>query len=264
MQVDAVVLAGGLNCGLLQKYSTARSEALIPIGGRPMVEYVVNALKHTAAVRRIAVAGPCKDLAPVFSRDPAVLIVEGGDTAIATLLKGVEALEKFSSPKADAFPWVLIATSDIPMITPEAIEDFLRLCQMREGEVYYPVVRREASEKKYPGVKRTYVRLREGSFTGGNLLLVDKRVIARCVPLAEKIVARRKNPLALSQLLGLRFVFKFLLRRLSLAEAEAKMSALLGVKGVAVVSEYAEVGVDVDKPSDLQLARRLLEARCRS
>jgi len=264
LRVDAVVLAGGLNCGPLQQYSTARTEALIPIGGRPMVEYVVNALKHVPAVRRIVIAGPCKDLAPVFKGDAAVQVAEGGDTAIATLLRGVEALEKLPLPAAEVSRWVLIATADIPMITPEAIEDFLRLCQKREGEVYYPVVKREVSEKKYPGVKRTYVRLREGSFTGGNLLLVDKNVIERCIPLAEKIVARRKNPLALCRLLGLKFVFKFLLHRLSLGEAEAKMSALLRVKGVAVVSQYAEVGVDVDKPSDLQLARRWLEAGCRS
>lgn len=256
MQVDAVVLAGGLNCGPLKDYCSAESEAMITIGNRPMVEYVVSALNHTPQVNRIVVAGPLRELKKVFENTPSVILIEGGVSAVKTLQLGINALAGDKSP--DAAKWILVTAADIPLITPEAISDFLELCGRSRGDIYYPVVRKEANDRKYPGVKRTYVRLKEGRFTGGNLMLVDTRIVERCAPLAEKMVERRKDPVALSRLLGWKFLFRFLLRQLTLGEAEAKVSALLGAKGVAVISDYAEVGVDVDKPSDLQLARRLL------
>ncbi|MDH7478829.1 MAG: nucleotidyltransferase family protein [Syntrophomonadaceae bacterium] len=257
LRVDAVVLAGGLNSGPLRDFAPAKSEALIPIGSRPMVEYVVNALKHTPEVNRIVVAGPLEELRRVFGETGGVILAAGGGSAVETLRRGVEVLLG-AGLAGESRPLALVVAADIPLITPEAISDFLRLCGQRPGEIYYPVVSREANERKYPGVKRTYVRLRDGCFTGGNLILVDTRIVERCALLAEEMVRRRKSPVALARLLGFKFLLKFLLRRLTLAEAEAKASELLGASGVAVVSSYAEVGVDVDKPSDLQLARRLL------
>ncbi|NLK51975.1 MAG: NTP transferase domain-containing protein [Syntrophomonadaceae bacterium] len=262
MRVDAVVLAGGLNSSSLRENSGCTSEALISIGNRPMVEYVVKALKHTPEVSRIVVAGHRKDMAAVFAKDPELILTESGPTTVSTLLNGLQALREqilVSGPLSDL---VLVTAGDIPMITPEAIQNFLGLCHKRKADLYYPIVTREASESKYPGMQRTYVRLREGYFTGGNLILVDPTVVERCAKLADQMILRRKNPLALCQLLGWRFVLKFLFHYLSLPEVEKKVSTMLGINGVAVISDYPEVGVDVDKPSDLQLARRLLKAGC--
>ena len=258
VQVDAVILAGGLNPKLLKESSGCDSEALITIGNRPMVEYVVNALKHTPEIGRIVIAGHRDNLTTVFGDNSELILVEGGESAVSTLQKGLQALSIQDSGFLSRM--VLVTAGDIPMITPEAISDFIRQAQKREGDLYYPVVTREASERKYPGVARTYVHLREGEFTGGNLILVNPEIVPRCAFLADKMVERRKNPLALSRLLGWRFVLKFLFRSLSLPEVEAKVSEMLGIKGVAVISDYPEVGVDIDKPGDLQLARQILEA----
>jgi hypothetical protein len=45
---------------------------------------------------------------------------------------------------------------------------------------------------------------------------------------------------------------------LSLENAEKAVSKMVGVKGTAIVSPYPEIGIDVDKYSDLELARKLL------
>ena len=49
---------------------------------------------------------------------------------------------------------VLIVTSDIPLIAPEAIQDFIRRCDAVEADVYYPITTKEVNERKYPGVHR--------------------------------------------------------------------------------------------------------------
>lgn len=83
-------------------------------------------------------------------------------------------------------------------------------------------------------------------------------VVEDCLAVAKKLVARRKNPLALARLFGLGLAWKFLNGRLSIREAEDRFAGMLGITGRAVISPFAEVGVDVDKPSDLKLAEEFL------
>ncbi|NPV26904.1 MAG: NTP transferase domain-containing protein [Firmicutes bacterium] len=261
MKIDAVVLAGSLNTGPLRECSPARNEALIPIGGHPMVEYVVKALQDLSQIDRVVIAGPVAELRFLYGNNPSVGLAESGATAIESLQNALKTLTQMSHGQVNGDPGVkqvLVATSDIPLITPEAIENFLQLCARRPGDLHYPVVPREANERKYPGVKRTYVKLKDGTFTGGNLFLVNPAIVERCAAIAQEIVRRRKNPVALSRLFGLGFVLKFLFRQLTLKEAEEKVSELLGIRGIAVISTYPEVGVDVDKPSDLRLAEKVL------
>ncbi|MEQ8237081.1 MAG: hypothetical protein ABRQ23_09900, partial [Syntrophomonadaceae bacterium] len=127
-----------------------------------------------------------------------------------------------------------------------------------DADVYYPITSRAVNERKFPGVRRTYVKLKEGVFTGGNLFLLRSQVIPACVEIGEKLVARRKNPLAIAQLFGLGLVLSYLLGRLSIKQAEKRFYKVSGVRGKGIISPYAEVGVDVDKPDDLKLAQKFL------
>jgi len=247
MRVDAIVLAGATNTGKLQEVSTEKYEATIPVGGKPLFKYVVDALQSTVRVREIVVVGPqvLKEQLP-----SGVRLVESGTTMTENILRGAASLKK--SPK------VLVVTSDIPFIHKDAIEDFLDRCADLEADLYYPIISKEANEQVYPGCRRTYVKLREGVFTGGNMVLVSPTVLANSQALMERVVSLRKKPWKLARLLGLTFVFKFFMQQLSLSELERRVSQLLGVRGVAIISPYPEIGTDVDKPSDLELAERVI------
>ncbi|MHB1419333.1 MAG: nucleotidyltransferase family protein [Bacillota bacterium] len=248
--VDAIVLAGSPNNGPLQACSSASNEAFIKIGQRYMVDYVVSALRQSEGIGRIAVVGPVDELKALYGGDGRILLCPGGGTALGSVGSGIRALQTRQN--------VLIATGDIPLISPEAIEDFLHLCGNQEREMYYPVVRKEINEQKFQGVQRTYIKLKEGIFTGGNLFLLSPEAFQRSADKGEELVRLRKHPLALCRLIGFGFVIKFLLHTLRLNEAAEKFSSLLGIKGVAVISSFPEVGIDVDKPSDLELVRRVL------
>jgi hypothetical protein len=144
---------------------------------------------------------------------------------------------------------VLVATADIPHLTPEAVRFVLE--RAPEAALVYPIVPKEAVEARFPGNRRTYARLKEGTFTGGNLLLLDKALFFQALPLARRVVALRKRPLALARLIGLDILLKLLLGRLSLPELEARARRILGVEARALVTPHPEVGVDVDKEEDL-------------
>ncbi len=246
--IDALVLAGSPNDGMLKECSDVSFEALITIGKRTMVEYVVEALMHSKNIEKILVVGP-GELTKIFS-PLGIEVIPPQDTLIRNITSG---LKHLASTKH-----VLVITSDIPLITAEAIDEFIRTCFLHEADLYFPVISQEDVCRKFPGVQRTYVKLKEGTFTGGNIFLVDPKVVPKCVKVGERLIKARKNPLKLCKIVGLGFLFEYLSHRLSLAEAEKKVSKLLDIKGKAIICSYPEVGVDVDKPSDLMMVSKLL------
>lgn len=249
--IDALVLAGSPNDGPLRLCSPASYEALIPIRGKLMVEYVVDALRQCDRVDRIVIVGPREELAGHFNEDGREVLVEKGRGLTENVLLGLKHL-----PGARR---VLLLTSDIPLITKKAIDNFIDLCGGAEADLYYPIVPREVVERRFTASRRTYVKLKEGVYTGGNIFLLNPNVVEECMPRGQKLVDARKNPLQMCRLVGFIFLIKFLMKNITLDEAQRTVSRLLGLKGRVVISQYPEVGVDVDKPSDLELVSNQLE-----
>lgn len=261
--VAALVMAGARNDGPLQEVSDAPYEALIDIGGRPMIEYVLDVLRAAPTVGQIGIVGPTAELrAALELRDE--LLIELGDSLLDNLEKGARALRD-----AGATGHLLVVTSDIPLVTVEALESFLARCQERRAggvpgqadfDAYYPMVRREASEARFPGVRRTYVGLRDGQFTGGNFVLLDPTIVLERRHLFDQVVALRKDPVGMARLVGFGFIVKFLLKRLAAADIEQVVREKFGITGAVIEVPHAEVGFDVDKPSDLAIAEAELTA----
>lgn len=251
MRVEAIVLAGADNGGKLKEVSEHPYEALISIEGRPMIHYVLDALASTPSVKRVVVVGPVEALKAAGVGDDVELVQSSGGM-VHNLSIGVE--------KVRADDPVLIVTSDIPLITAEAIDDFLGRCEAEKADIYYPIVRKELNEARFPGVRRTYVHLKDGIYTGGNLALIRPEVVPACHNMIAQAVAMRKNPLKMSRLLGLKFIVKLLFRRLTMAEIEDRVERILGFRGIGVVSNYPEVGIDVDKPEDVEIVAAALRA----
>lgn len=249
--MDAIILAGALNTGLLRAVSAARYEAEIEIAGKPMVEYVITALNSVSLINRIVLVGA----KAAFSREEAqnLILVDPGDSLVESLINGLNSL-KPTEP-------VLVVTSDIPLITMEALEDFIKRCLQVKGDLYYSFVSKSSNEAKYPGVRRTYVRLKEGVFTGGNLVLLSERVVLNHQGTLKKVAALRKKPLRLCSMLGWDYFFKFIIGQLTIDQIETRISEAIKLKAVGIISPFPEVGVDIDKPSDWELAQRVLSKK---
>ncbi len=253
MQYDAIILAGGESSSELKKLAPYDNEALILIGQYPMIFYVYKALRQSPLIRNIVISGPVEALRNLFCKEENLYFVEGGDNAVDSFLNAVDPLKEKSITEK-----VIILPTDIPFITTEAIEDFIARSSTDEADFYYPVTSKEVNELKFPHVSRTYVKLKEGTFTGGNLFLVRTSCINEMVDIAKQLVERRKNPLAIARLFGFKLVWQYLTRRLTIHNAEKRFYTVTNIKGKAIISPYAEVGVDVDKPSDLELAQKFL------
>ncbi|MDR1159943.1 MAG: NTP transferase domain-containing protein [Syntrophomonadaceae bacterium] len=253
MQYDAIILAGGETSELLKPVSPYNNESLIIIGQYPIIYYVYQALKASSHINNIVVSGPVEALRNVLGNDDRLFFAESGEDAIDSMQNALNMLKEMSLTDK-----ILILPSDIPFITTEAIDDFITRCEDYSADFYYPIIRQEVNENKYPGVKRTYIKIKEGSFTGGNLFIINHKIIAKAVSKAKLIIQQRKNPLAIIRMFGAAIFIRYLFKQLTLPYAEKTFRRIIGISGKAIISPFAEVGVDVDKPSDLELAQQHL------
>lgn len=243
MKFDALVVAGGKNDKALKKISDKEYESLIEIDGKPMVQHVIDAVKDVEEINNIVIVGP-EQLNEVTENEHDIIIPEG--RIVNNIKRGIEALNNQNH--------ILIITSDIPLVTPGIIQEFINRCKEEDKyDLFYPVVSKEINLKKYPEIERTYVHLNEGIFTGGNLVLVSPKIIQGPLDWYNKILSLRKKPFKMSKMLGFKFIIKFIFRRLTFSEVEARISDIIGHECKTLILEYPEIGFDVDKPNDLKM-----------
>lgn len=246
------MLAGGSSKSL---GDPGTSKGFVEIGNRPMVSYLLDALRRCSRVDQIGLVMPDGGGSRPFSDVK-------GITAVGSMTENIRA----GVSAFDNFDWILILAADIPLVTTEALDDFLSRCldPNTEGDVdpeacfCYPVIRREDVERKFPGAKRTYAKLREGTFTGGNLALADRRSLVNQLSLLDEAYTLRKSPLRLLRLIGLRLLLKHLTIGLSIKDLERRVSTIIGGNARAIITPYPEIGVDVDKHEDLELVQEIL------
>lgn len=235
--MQAILLAGGKQNG--------EYKALQQLGGKPMLDYVLAALQKTKRFDRIILVGDRQRMAKWQS--DSVVVTDGAENLIGSFLAGVQLLTQW-----DTF---LVVTADIPLLSEAALLDFLQACS-HEYEVHYPIVSRQSIEAKFGKVERTYVGLKDGFFTGGNLLAIHPAALEKCLPLAAEMTKVRKSPFKLAKLLGWRILGQLLLGRLSPQTVCSRLHEITGVRAQCVRSAYAEIGMDADKPADEAAMRK--------
>jgi GTP:adenosylcobinamide-phosphate guanylyltransferase len=252
MTTTAVVLAGGPPDDVSALEPGAPNKAFVRVGGVTLVERTLRALRASTQVERIIV------VAPVAAHDhPALALADqrraDGAKIRISLRNGLEGLP----PNEIA----LVSTSDLPVLTPAAVDDFIDYAHDLDADLGYGCIERTVHEALYPNVPHTWARLRDGTFCGGGLVAIKPRALPALERFIERLGAARKNPLQLASLFGWDVLARFAIGRLSVASAERRASQLLGAPVRALVSPYPETGVNVDRVSDVALAELLVSSR---
>ncbi|MCG2821803.1 MAG: nucleotidyltransferase family protein, partial [Candidatus Atribacteria bacterium] len=171
-KINVLLLAGGKSKISMRKFTGKENKALIEIGPhrKPMILYIIESLKKSKYTDKIIVAGP--EEVQKLVKDLVCLTVSDGQTIPDTLKSGILPLKKDSL--------ILISTCDAPLITEKHIDCFIKECYERPGfDIYYPIIDKEVYQQSYPSsdLRRVYANLTEGTFTGGNILLINPRII---------------------------------------------------------------------------------------
>lgn len=248
---DALVLAGGGKPEPLVEQEGVSNKAFIMIGGRPLLAYILAALQEASSIDRIIVVGPENNLKMLQQdKDPFKILPEK-DSMLDNVASGFEAVDRNRL--------CLVVSGDIPLLNAAVVEEFIQLCAPHDHDFYYPILSRETCLRHFPETERTYVRLKEGYVTGGNIGLINPDWFFNNRDRLELFISYRKKPLKLLRILPLNLIIKYLFKTLSLADLERSLSRLLHFRARAVPCECVEIGVDVDKISDLELVKRELQ-----
>ncbi|MEG6567470.1 nucleotidyltransferase family protein [Thermoanaerobacterium saccharolyticum] len=239
--MNALILAGSSGDEKLPE------KALIKIKDKYMISYVIDALRDSGKVDKIAVVGDREKLQCIDGID---ILIDQGNSIIENVVKGIE---PFKNDRR-----VLILTCDIPMLTKEAVIDFVEQSEALNADLCYPIVKREDNERKFPDAKRTYAKIKEGTFTGGNIFYINPQIVDACIEAAKQFIAFRKKPWKLGQLLGFKILILFAFGRVTISQLERKVSELFNINAKAVISKYPEIGNDVDKDEDVEMANKYI------
>lgn len=228
--MDVVILAGGRCAPDLAAHTGVAHRALLPFRGRPMVEIVAEAV---SSVGRVVVVGETGGVQAE--------VVPSGDTFVESLRNGLGAVRDSN---------FLLTTADLPFLTRGAVEDFVARSSASIA-LNYPIILAEDCAARFPGMKRTTLRLREGVFTGGNLSLARTSAMRDLLPRLERAYELRKKPVALGRLVGLPTLMRLLVglavpKALTIAGLEKSVSRAIGSEVRAVRTPYAEIGADID------------------
>lgn len=248
--VDAVVLAGGGKDEPLTREEGVSNKAFINLFGRPMLAYILEALAGAASIDKVIVVGPAPELSALLEQGYRFIPVPEEGSMLENAAAGLSRIDQ-GRP-------CLLLTGDIPLIDEGTISGFLELCHPSDGDFYYPILTRESCRERFPQMQRTYVRLRDGCFTGGNMVLLRPDWFARCRHRLDQFVLYRKKPLKLLRILPFSLILKFLFNRLAVSELERYLSAMFLARARAVPCDLVEIGTDVDKISDLEVIRQAL------
>lgn len=232
-------------------------KALVPIAGRPMLLRVIDTLRQCPEVGRIVLC----------IEDPSLL--DGMPELVAALAAGeIATVRAARSPArsvlaaldqvAEPLP-LLVATADHPLLTPAMVRHFLGA--LGDADAAAAVAAESVIAAAYPQTRRTYIRLKDGAYSGCNLFAFTAANAAAAAAFWTRVERYRKQPWRLFAAAGPRTLLAFLLGRLDLAAVADRLSAMLGVRVRVVTLPFAEAAIDVDKPSDLALVEKIFASR---
>ena len=253
--MDCVITAGGLPepDDPLYAYTQGKTKALLDMGGRTMLERVVDALQAAKNVDDIVVAGLGSDLGMTFQRP--VFHVPDQGSLIGNVLGGI----RFLKERQPDLGMIILSSSDIPSITADIVDQYVAACAPFDKAIYYNFVDEPTMEARFPGSNRTFVKLKGVNVAGGDLLLAHSDLAESHIDLWTALTEGRKHAWKLARLVGITFLLKFLFRQVSLTDIEEKVLQTIGRPVQAVLSPFAELAMDADKPHQVDLLKREFE-----
>ena len=251
-QVPAIVLAGGSGAEAVAQAWSLPHKALVPVAGTPAVQHVAAALRGAERVSEVVVVTQTEAVGEACPEGVACL-APAGPHFLDTVQAG---LAHF--PEADR---VLLATSDLALLTPAAVDDFLAQALDSGADVCYSMVERAQLEGLPGSDSRTYVHLREGSYSGGNLALVSRRFVEEHGARLRQAFAGRKSPVALASMFGVVFIWRLWRGKLGVPDLIKRGEEILRVPLWVVDSRYVEVCFDLDAPEQVAQSEQILALR---
>ena len=288
-KIDALILAGDR-----QGYVPVgkRNKGRLKIQGRPLVEYVVEALAGASLVRDIYVIGPADRLAFLRESRPGgrePVIIEQREHLLANVIYAYEAIcPSHREP-------ILVCPSDIPLLRPEEADHFIRhsgyegydyvmgFASERALEPYYPQYR---PKRRKRGMRMSYSYFKQYTGRLNNLHILNpsaalhpeyvgliyslryQKRVRNFLRFMRAVMENKVNkPGLLRESLKLQAALQLdrfgmydaahrMGRHIDVREVEALVSSALGARFRTFCMDFGAAALDIDNRRDFETMKR--------
>lgn len=241
--MKAVITAGGRIDGAFATEAGTYVKALAPIRGVSMLDRIIEALRASGA-ERVAVIGGAEVRAACDKRVERV--IDETPSGSENMLRALHAWP-------DDGERLVYATSDLPYITPFAIAAFL--ARVPDDTLAIALSGHDAFCRRFPGAPRFGITLAGERIVNGGVFTVPPGSMQRLTAIATGFFEARKRPWRMASLVGPSILFRFLLRRLSVADLETRALRVLSMPARAIRDCAPELAYDVDTFEEYKYAR---------
>jgi len=257
VSVDAIgrviILAGARReADPLLQTGGASHKALLDVGGRPMIARVASALAAAGLGERIIVTAAPEICAGITEALAGLAEVEFMTPAASPSATFLAAINSYKHERG-----LLVTACDHVLLTADMVRAFLNGVNP-QADVAAAVVERDVFRADFPEARRTFIKLKDGAFSGANLFWVNPARAAPLFAFWRRLEENRKNPLKMARAIGVSTAIAYLTGALDRAGLMAALKRKTGVHGQLVPLPFARAAIDVDKPADLELVRKLM------
>jgi molybdopterin-guanine dinucleotide biosynthesis protein A len=255
--MDAIITAGGIPSPdeHLYPYTKGLHKVLLEIEGKPIIQWVVDALNGSKSVNSIFIVGLPAGTG-LSSRQP-VHLLENQNDLMANIQFASEQVLKHDPSCTDA----LLVSGDVPGITPEMVKWLVAEVEKKSLDIHYSAVEKSVMEKVFPTSKRTYTNFKDASVSGGDMSAFNPRMALDPNARWRKLIDYRKDPLKQASVIGFDTLFLLFTRQLKIKDAERRVCNRLGITGEVLLAPFAEIGMDIDKPGQFEIMKEYLHSR---
>ncbi|WP_288287739.1 nucleotidyltransferase family protein, partial [uncultured Sphingobium sp.] len=215
---------------------------LAPVAGEPMINHPARALLAHPAVGQVVIL--TQSSAP-FAADPATAWLtthpqvrfEQSGAGIASSLLAL--LERGDVP----FP-ILLTTADHVLLDSAMLDQFTQ--EAAGADIAVAMVERRILLARYPGSRRTWLKFRDGWWSGANIFWFGSDRARSIIALWQEVEQDRKKGWKIVSAFGPVALIGTLLRLLTLRGGIARIGRRFGLTARLVAMEKAEACIDAD------------------
>lgn len=232
-------------------------KCLVPILGRPLLQYVLEALAAVPGLSRIRIC-----IEPTAVEATRAVRGASGELGIPVdFVPSAATITESAYVSAEGVDEaIVITTADNVNLTPGAVQALLR--PIRAGaHAALALARKENVLAAHPEGQRRFYELSDGAYSNCNIYAVAGPRVLRMAEAFREGGQFARNPGRLRRIVGLVNMLLFRFRLVSLERAMERLSRRVGLRIEAVELEDGAHAVDVDNPRTYRIAEAILRRK---
>lgn len=247
---NVIILAGGEKGSLYDEYGCA-NKALLSIHGKPMLDWVVEAYHRSELVDNIIIVGS-EELDQLSSMRYVKKRIFEGINVVQNLIHGVAYVKASIYGASDKHNGYIISFCDAVFLSTETINDTIRNIDSSQADIVFHYAEKNVFDKKGLISNRMYIPVGDKNYTGTTMYYIKKfSLVSSLMEELWTMRENRKNPKGILKAIGCD-------NNQSLEAIEHALSKKIKAKVRIFETPHAELGMDVDKPEDYNLAKQYL------